>query len=66
MLRTCFFYVLMGPYNDCTRMETGPMSLEVLLRPTLSQSNEPSDLRSSLSPMTRHHCTHVLVYTAPG
>ena len=31
-------------------METAPTSLEVLLRPTLSQSDEPSDLRGSLSP----------------
>ena len=41
-------------------------SIEVLLRPTLGQSDEPSDLRGSLSPTTRHRCTHVLVYTAPG
>ena len=26
------------------RMETGPSSIETLLRPTLAQSNEPSDL----------------------
>ena len=45
---------------------TAPASIEVLLRPTLVQSDEPSDLRGSLSPTTRHHCTHVLVYTAPG
>ena len=31
-------------------METAPTSIEVLLRPTQSQSDEPSDLRSSLSP----------------
>ena len=31
------------------RMETAPTSIEVLLRPTQSQSNEPSDLRGSLS-----------------
>ena len=31
-------------------METAPTSIEVLLRPTLSQSDEPSDLRGSLSP----------------
>ena len=47
-------------------METAPTSIEVLLRPTLVQSDEPSDLRGSLSPTTRHRCTHVLVYTAPG
>ena len=27
------------------RMETAPTSIEVLLRPTQSQSDEPSDLR---------------------
>ena len=47
-------------------METAPTSIEVILRPTLVQSDEPSDLRGYLSPMTRHRCTHVLVYTAPG
>ena len=31
-------------------METAPTSIEVLLRPTLGQSDEPSDLRVSLSP----------------
>ena len=31
-------------------METAPTSMEVLLRPTLGQSDEPSDLRGSLSP----------------
>ena len=35
-------------------METVPKSIEVLLRPTQSQSDEPSDLRGSLSPTTRH------------
>ena len=30
-------------------METAPTSIEVLLRPTQSQSDEPSDLRGSLS-----------------
>ena len=48
------------------RMETAPTSFEVLLRPTLVQSHEPSDLRGSLSPTTRNRCKHVLVYTAPG
>ena len=47
-------------------METAPTSIEVLLRPTLGQSDEPSDLRGSLSHTTQHPCTHVLVYTAPG
>ena len=32
------------------RMETAPTSIEVRLRPTQSQSDEPSDLRGSLSP----------------
>ena len=32
------------------RMETAPTSIEILLRPTLGQSDEPSDLRGSLSP----------------
>ena len=40
------------------RMETAPTSIEVLLRSTLGQSDEPSDLRDSLSP--------TIVYTAPG
>ena len=31
------------------RMETAPTSTEVILRPTQSQSDEPSDLRGSLS-----------------
>ena len=31
------------------RMETAPTSIKVLLRPTQSQSDEPSDLRGSLS-----------------
>ena len=31
-------------------METAPTSIEVLLRQTQSQSDEPSDLRGSLSP----------------
>ena len=32
------------------RMETAPMSIEVILRPTLVQSGELSDLRGSMSP----------------
>ena len=31
-------------------METAPTSIEVLLRPTLGQSDESSDFRGSLSP----------------
>ena len=46
-------------------METAPTFIEVLLRPTLGLSDEPSDLRGSLSPTTRHRCMHFLVYTAP-
>ena len=48
------------------RMETAPTSIKALVRPNLIQSDEPSDLRGSLSPTTRHRCTHVLVYTTPG
>ena len=32
------------------RMETAPMSIEVILRPTQIRSDEPFDLRGSLSP----------------
>ena len=39
-------------------IETAPTSIEVLLRPTQSQSDEPSDLCGSLSPR--------IVYTALG
>ena len=48
------------------RMETAPTSIQVFLRLTLGQSDEPSDLCGSPSPTTQHRCTHVLVYTAPG
>ena len=44
-------------FLGCRRMETAPTSIEALLRPTQSQSDEPSDLRGSLSPMTRHRFT---------
>ena len=44
-------------FGGSRRMETALTSIEVLLRPTQSQS-EPSDLRGSLSP--------TIVYTAPG
>ena len=40
------------------RMETAPTSIEAFLRSTQSQSEEPSDLRGSLSP--------TIVYAAPG
>ena len=46
--------------------ETAPTSIEVILRPTVGQSDEPSDLYGSLSPTTQHRCMHVLVYTTPG
>ena len=39
------------------RMETAPTSIEVILRPTSIQSDEPFDLRGSLSPTTRQCCT---------
>ena len=55
-----------GDFPGSRRMETAPTSIEVLLRPTQSQSDEPSDLLGSLSPTTRHRCTHALVYTASG
>ena len=51
------------------RMGTAPTSIEVLLRPTQSQSDEPSDLRGSLSPTTRHRCTMsqcIRYLTVPG
>ena len=35
------------------RMESAPMSIEVLLRPAQSQSDESYDLRGFLSPTTR-------------
>ena len=37
-------------FLESRRMETAPTSIEVLLRPTQSQWDEPSDLRGSLSP----------------
>ena len=47
-------------------METVPTSIGVLLRSTLVQADEPSDLRGPLNSTTRHRCSqHVLVYTAP-
>ena len=45
------------------QLETAPSSIEVFLRPPLGQSDEPSDLRGSLSPTTGHRCTHVSVYS---
>ena len=61
----CAKYSHIVDFLGSSRMATAPTSIEVLLRPTLRQPDEPSDLRGSLSPTTRHRCTHVLVYTAP-
>ena len=62
----CAKYKHIVDFLGSCRMKTAPTSIEVLLRPTQSQSDEPSDLRGFLSPTTRHRCTHVSVYTAPG
>ena len=62
----CAKYSHIVDFLRSRRMETAPTSIEVLSRPTLGQSDEPSDLRGSRSPTTRHRCTHILVYTAPG
>ena len=43
-------YSMLWIFLGSRRMETAPTSIEVLLRPTQSQSDEPSDLRGSLSP----------------
>ena len=51
-------YSILWIFWGSRRMETAPTSIEVLLRPTQSQSDEPSDLRGSLSP--------TVVYAAPG
>ena len=47
------------------RMETAPTSIEVLLRPTQSQSDEPSDLRGSLSPTSVYSTWQSQVVTHP-
>ena len=52
--------------THCGFSGVSPMSIEVFLRPTLGQSDEPYDLRGSLSPTTQRRCTHILVYTTPG
>ena len=46
-------------------METAPTSIEVLLRPTRSQSDEPSDLRGSLSPMSVYNTWQSQAVTPP-
>ena len=45
------------------QMETAPTSIEVLLRPTQIQSDDPSDLRCSLSP-TAQAVTHPIMNRA--
>ena len=47
------------------RMETAPTSIEVLLRPTQSQSDEPSDLRGSLSPTSAYSTWQSQAVTHP-
>ena len=51
----CAKYSHIVDFLGSRRMETAPTSIEVLLRQTLGQSDEPSDLRSSLSPTTSLH-----------
>ena len=46
----CAKYSHIVDFLGSRRMETAPTFIEVLLRPTLGQSDEPSDLRGSLSP----------------
>ena len=55
MLRGSTHYCVITPRVDLLGsrwMETAPTSIEVLLRPTIVQSEEPSYLRGSLSPTT--------------
>ena len=47
------------------RMETAPTSIEVLLRPTLGQSDEPSDLHGSLSPTSVYSTCQSQAVTHP-
>ena len=49
------------------RMETAPTSIEVILRPTQSQSDEPSDLglRGSLSPTSVYSTWQTQAVTHP-
>ena len=46
-------------------LETAPTSIQVLLRPTQSQSEEPSDLRSSLSPTSVYSTRQSQTVTHP-
>ena len=57
----CAKYSTLWIFWGLAGMETAPTSIEVLLRPTQSQSDEPSDLRGSLSPTTPslHACPSV-------
>ena len=52
------------------RMATAPTSIEVLLRPTQSQSDEPSDkftwFSESHDMTSLHACPVAVVYTEPG
>ena len=55
MLRGSTHYCAITPRVDLLGsrwMESAPTSIEVLLRPTIDQSEEPSYLRGSLSPTT--------------
>ena len=47
------------------RMKTAPTSIDVLLRPTQSQSDEPSDLRGSLSPTSVYSTQQSQAVTHP-
>ena len=47
------------------RMETASTFIEVLLLPTLGQSDEPSDLRGSLSPTSVYSTWHSQAVTHP-
>ena len=59
MLSVSVYYVVyyIVHFLGSRQMDTAPTSIEVLLRPTQSQSDKRSDLRGSLSPTTRHRCT---------
>ena len=52
-------------YVRSYRMESAPTSIEVLLRPTLGQSDEPSDLCGSLSPTSVYSTWRSQVVTHP-
>ena len=46
-------------------IKTAPTSIEALLRPTIGQSNEPSDLRGSLSPTSVYSTCQSKAVTHP-